>query len=129
MIAIDTNLVVRLLTNDDRRQAQRAAAVFASDDIFLPKTVLLETEWVLRYSYELDRAAILRGLLGVLGMPNVFAENSTGIAAALEAYKAGMDFADAMHVCSSGAASRFATFDTKLAKRAKNLTTVEILAV
>ena len=41
MLAVDTNVVVRLLTADEPRQAARARTAFASETIFLPKTVLL----------------------------------------------------------------------------------------
>jgi predicted nucleic-acid-binding protein len=44
MIAVDTNLLVRILTNDDPNQARRAVKILKSDDIFISKTVLLETE-------------------------------------------------------------------------------------
>ena len=50
MLAVDTNLVVRLLTNDEPAQAKRAAAAFAANEIYIAKSVLLETEWVLRFS-------------------------------------------------------------------------------
>ena len=83
MLAVDTNLVVRLLTNDDRGQARRAAAIFAANEVFVPKTVLLETEWVLRHAYSLERAAVVRGLLGVLGLRSVIAEDALDVAAAL----------------------------------------------
>jgi len=58
MIAVDTNLLVRLLTNDDPVEAKRALRVMESDDILIPKTVLLETEWVLRHGYVLAREII-----------------------------------------------------------------------
>ena len=49
MIAVDTNILVRYLTNDDAEQAQLAIDLLnGSEHIWLPKTVLLETEWVLR---------------------------------------------------------------------------------
>lgn len=60
VLAVDTNVVVRLLTNDDPAQARRAAAFFADHEIFIAVTVLLETEWVLRHAYDLERSAILR---------------------------------------------------------------------
>ena len=53
MIAIDTNVVVRFLTNDDLAQANRAEAVLRTENTFLPKTVLLETAWVLQAAYGL----------------------------------------------------------------------------
>jgi predicted nucleic-acid-binding protein len=65
MVAIDTNVLVRLLVNDHAAQAARAAAVFRSGPVFIPKSVLLETEWVLRYSYELEAGAICRSLQAV----------------------------------------------------------------
>ena len=45
MITIDTNVIVRFLTRDDEVQYQKAYQVFASSEqIFIPKTVILETE-------------------------------------------------------------------------------------
>ncbi|GMQ80030.1 MAG: hypothetical protein BMS9Abin03_499 [Thermodesulfobacteriota bacterium] len=49
------------LTKDDLSQAKRAAKIMESDDIFIPKTVLLETEWVLRHAYGVDKGAITKG--------------------------------------------------------------------
>ena len=118
MIAIDTNVVVRLLTNDDPAQAARAADLLARERVLVPKTVLLETEWVLRYSYELPSSAVLVAFRKLLGLPQVAAEDATAIARALELYEGGMDFADALHLASARDATAFATFDTRLAKRA-----------
>jgi hypothetical protein len=50
---------------------------------------------------------------------------------ALDAFDAGLDLADALHVCRSGRATGFATFDRRLVKRAEGLTLpqeVELLA-
>lgn len=127
MLAVDTNVVVRLLTNDDPAQARRAAAVFVDDDIFIPVTVLLETEWVLRYAYGLDRFAILRGLRGVLGLPQVRPQDPVRIAIALDWYEHGLDFGDALHLAASRHAERFVTFDLKFARRAKALAAPEVV--
>ena len=55
-IALDTNLLVRLLVNDDPAQAELAAAcIDASAGCFVPITVALELEWVLRGAYKLPR--------------------------------------------------------------------------
>ena len=62
MIAIDTNVVVRFLTNDDPAQANRAEKVVRTENIFLPKTVLLETAWVLQGAYGLVRADVAPAL-------------------------------------------------------------------
>lgn len=119
MIAIDANVIVRLVTNDDPGQVRRAAALIAGHEIFIPKTVLLESEWVLRYAYSLDRVAIARVIRGVLGLPGVSIEDPRAVATAIEWFEGGMDFADALHLASSNRADRFASFDAKLLARAR----------
>lgn len=114
MIAVDTNVVVRLLVRDDEDQATRAAALFEGNQIYVCKTVLLETEWVLRFSYELDGAAILSALRSLAGLPQVTVEDAPAVAESLDLLEAGMDFADALHMTSSGGAAQFATFDKRL---------------
>ncbi len=74
MLAVDTNLVVRLLASDDAAQTRRAAALFSSEQIFISKTVLLEAEWVLRFSYDLPPKVILQALRNIIGLPNVLME-------------------------------------------------------
>ncbi|MBS3916197.1 MAG: type II toxin-antitoxin system VapC family toxin [Sulfuritalea sp.] len=126
MISVDTNVLARLIVNDDAAQGKRAATLLRREEVFIAKTVLLELEWVLRGAYKIERATILKALLGVLGLPNVIAEDSARIAAALRDYEAGLDFADALHLSSSIEANRFVTFDEKLCKRAKPLKSVEV---
>lgn len=118
MIAIDTNILVRLLTRDDRDQAKRAAALFEREEIYLAKTVLLETEWVLRFCYRLSRPVILNALKSAVGLAQVSVEDSPSVAGALEMFATGMDFADALHLASGSAAAQFATFDQRLKKHA-----------
>ena len=127
MLAVDTNLVVRLLANDDTVQTRRAAALFASERIIISKTVLLESEWVLRFSYELPPKVILQALRNIVGLPNVMVEQQREIAEALDGFEQGLDFADALHLASSRRAGRFATFDKKLIKRAEKLTGIELV--
>ena len=118
MIAIDTSILVRLVTRDDDAQAKRAAALFEREQIYVGKTVLLETEWVLRFSYELSRPVILNALKNSVGLPQVTVEDSPAVAEALDLFETGMDFADALHLASSREAAHFATFDERLKKRA-----------
>ena len=118
MIAIDTNILVRLLTRDDKVQAKRAATLFKRNEIYICKTVLLETEWVLRFSYALDGPAILDALKKLVGLPQVTVEDSPAVAEALDLFERGMAFADALHLSSSREAAQFATFDERLKKRA-----------
>jgi predicted nucleic-acid-binding protein len=79
----------------------------------------LETEWVLRAVYGLEPAAILHGLMQVLGLPNTVAEHATEVAFALDCYRQGMDLADALYVASSADAERFYTFDRNFVKAGK----------
>jgi predicted nucleic-acid-binding protein len=118
MIAVDTNILVRLLTSDDPAQSEKAAALFTRESILIPKTVLLETEWVLRYSYKLPPPVILAAFRKVLGLPQVTIEDSSAVSGALTWYEGGMDFADALHLASVRKVDGFATFDARLKKRA-----------
>jgi predicted nucleic-acid-binding protein len=126
VVAVDTNVLVRLVVADSPAQTARAAAVFRSGQVFIAKSVLLEAEWVLRYSYELGAEAILRSLRAVLGLENVSVEDPGTIAAALRLLEQGLDFADALHICSSAHAERFVTLDAKLVKRARRASTLEV---
>lgn len=121
MIALDTNVVVRVLTADDPVQLDVARRVMQSGALFLSKTVLLETEWVLRYSYELGRTEIGDALLKLVRYRRMKVEDLPNVILALAWHAEGMDFADALHVSSSKAADRLATFDHELAVAAKAL--------
>ena len=121
MVAVDTNVVVRLLTNDHPGQAARAVAVFQAGPVFIAKSVLLEVEWVLRYSYDLDTEAILRALRAMLGLPNVSVEDPIVAASALKLCEQGLEFADALHVASGAHTERFVSFDGRLVKRAARI--------
>ena len=118
MIAVDTNVLVRLVTADDEGQTRRATALFEREEVFLCKTVLLETEWVLRFSYGLDGPAILRALRGVAGLPGVTVEDAPAVVLAFALMEDGVDFADALHLASARKAAGFATFARRLARHA-----------
>ena len=68
-------MVVRLLTGDDRDQATRARELFESETIWLPKTVMLEAEWVLRRLYGLGRERVAEALMALAALPNVRCED------------------------------------------------------
>jgi predicted nucleic-acid-binding protein len=120
-IAVDTNIVVRFLVNDDAAQAARARALIAANPVFIAVTVLLETEWVLRAAYGFASADIARFLRALLGLAEVRISDPEAIAQALSAYEAGLDFADALHLSLLGEAGSFATFDRRFAKKARSL--------
>ena len=121
MVAIDTNIAIRLLVNDDPAQTVKATALFTAEKIFIAKTVVLETEWVLRGVYNLDRGAINNALRKLLSLEQVIAEDETFLFDALDSHQQGMDFADAVHLASSRRAATFVTFDTKFKSTAKKL--------
>ena len=129
MVAVDTNVVVRLVTNDDAAQAAAAQALFRAGPVFVAKSVLLETAWVLRYSYRLSAAVIVNALRALLGLPNVGVEDPTAIVAALAMVERGLDFADALHLASSTSSDRFATFDLGLVKRSRDIPGIDVVAV
>lgn len=118
MIAVDTNVVVRFLTRDDPAQAVRARALLEAGSVFVSRTVVLETAWVLGSTHRYDRAAIVGGLRKLLGLPGVEVEDAAAVRRALAWCEEGLDIADALHLASSGDANRFATFDRTLRRRA-----------
>lgn len=121
MIAVDTNVVVRIVTNDDPAQARRAARLLEKQDFFLSNTVLLELVWVLESAYQLKRPNIIRALHALLGLPNLVSDKHTRLLQVLEHYRAGMDFADALHLAVLPEGQMFYTFDQRLEKKAKLL--------
>jgi predicted nucleic-acid-binding protein len=129
MIAIDTNLLVRILTNDYPIQARRAAKILQSDDVFIPKTVILETQWVFHYAYAINKADIISGFQKLLGLPNVYPENSETVTQAISWYEQGLDFADALHLASSRGSDKFATFDAAFERKARKVSSLQIIKV
>jgi predicted nucleic-acid-binding protein len=126
VIAVDTNVIVRLLTRDEEEQFQRAAVLISKHDIFIPETVILETEWVLRYAYKFEIPAICDALTKTLGLPNVKIERPSVIAQDITLTRQGLDFADALHLASCNECTRFFTFDATFVKRAKGLTNCKV---
>jgi predicted nucleic-acid-binding protein len=126
MLAIDTNVVVRYLTGDQPQQSRKAKALIDSEPIFVCKTVLLETEWVLRSVYEFAPIQIAKALTDFAGLPGVTLEDAATIAKALDWMAGGMDFADALHRANAQGSDAFATFDRRLARTARKLSDVAV---
>ncbi len=121
LISLDTNVLVRVVTRDDPDQLEAALAIMESAALWVSKTVLLELEWVLRYSYDLDRETISGALLKLIGLQGLTVEDRDAVVSAHAWHRQGMDFADALHLASSKDVRHFATFDVKLAKRRKQI--------
>ncbi len=119
MIAFDTNVLLRLLLNDDPNQARQAQdlvdrAVAASDRVLLPDIVLCELEWVLESVYAFPRARIAMTVRRLLDAEEFAFMNRAAVARALEHYTRGKaDFSDYLLGESAmlGGASTTYTFD------------------
>ena len=122
MIAIDTNILVRLLVSDNAAQSKASQKLFASEDIFIPDTVLLETEWVLRGVFDLPRAEVCTALRRICGLRNVTLAEGQLVAQVIDWHEAGFDFADAFHLALSQDQEAFKTFDGDFVKNAKKFT-------
>jgi predicted nucleic-acid-binding protein len=119
MIAVDTNIIVRLLTQDDGEQYQKAYQLFASNEVFVADSVILECEWVLRFGYQFDSEQINTALAKLFGLPNVHVTHPAFLAQTLAWYSQGLDFADAFHLAFSQHCRTFYSFDKKMIKAAK----------
>jgi predicted nucleic-acid-binding protein len=124
VVAVDTNVLVRLITKDHAEQVARASRLFQKERIWLAKTVLLETDWVLRSLYGFPARDVGDAIGKLAGLPNVDLEDLSAVAQALSWLVAGVDFADGIHLASRGEANSFATFDEKFAKRTAKLDVV-----
>jgi predicted nucleic-acid-binding protein len=121
MTGADTNVLVRFLTRDDEDQFQKALAFVKREPVFVPDTVWLETEWVLRYAYGFDRAAIAKAFRDLLGLSQIHVEEPNRLLLAIEWHAAGLDFADALHLAASQETDAFATFDHDFVRGAATL--------
>ena len=119
MTTVDTNILIRLLTGDDRRQETIARSLFAAGPVWIAKTVLLETDWVLRSLYGFEDDAIREAFTKLLGLENVHAEDTQAVAAALELTEHGVEFADALHLSSKPPGAVFISFDRSFVRRGK----------
>ena len=102
------------------------AKVIEKNSIFVPKTVLMETEWVLRHAYGINKKGILNGFWKMLGLPNVRVEDQQTVFQVISWYDSGLDFADSLHLASATKADKFITFGNALMKKARKLTSIEI---
>jgi predicted nucleic-acid-binding protein len=120
--AVDTNILARYYLHDDVVQGRLAAGVLSAGDIFVPKTVVLELEWVLRYVANQPEKKVIECLAHLIALPGVTVEDRDEIEAALAHSRNGIDFADALHFAASKSCSELLTFDDRgFARRARKL--------
>lgn len=118
MIAVDTNVIVRLIVGDDEAQVARALALAARETLFVSFTVLVETEWVLRSRYGYARSDIVAALLNFDLLVDMRLEDRVDVRWALERYALAGELADYLHIAAARAIGRFASFEKRLAGRA-----------
>lgn len=124
MIALDTNVLVRFLVEDDKAQSAKvvrlvARAIAADEALFLSDVVICETVWVLVAAYRVPRAEIGATLGRLLMAAHLRFEDPDRLSRALEAFLAGKgDFADYVirEEARAAGCDRVATFDRVLLK-------------
>jgi predicted nucleic-acid-binding protein len=125
MRALDTNVLARFFVDDadDAQAARQRPAAFAalSERSFVSVMVLPELEWVMHGFYGLPSRDISRLVRALASLEHITLEDRDAVLAAVDMFDQGLDFADALHLSRSSRASRFATFDQRLATRASGL--------
>jgi predicted nucleic-acid-binding protein len=124
MLGLDTNVLVRFLVRDHETQFERARQLIkrevgGQEKVLISLLVLLETEWVLRSRYSLQKTQIMGAISGLLDSAELELEDEPTIEEALYLWKdSAADFAD----CLIGAHHRrlgcraTATFDARAIK-------------
>ena len=120
IVSIDTNVLVRFLVEDTgaAEQCRAAKELFKRGPIFIPESVFLETEWVLRAVYDVPRSEIHAACTKLLGLSQVSVPDRSVLRQVLACYAAGFDFADAWHLIRSEG-HEMKTFDAAFIKKAR----------
>jgi predicted nucleic-acid-binding protein len=129
VIGLDTNVLARYFveeaTADAATEAQRQAArrlIESGQDLFLPKTVAMELEWVLRGYYGFAAEQVLQVFEQLLNHPCLSVEDRQDLEQALQRQRSGLDFADALHHASCRDCEAIASFDDRgFARRIRQL--------
>lgn len=124
MASLDTNILVRFLVNDDQRQTTQARnliRVVADRDetLFVPITVVLELEWVLRSLYEMKKPRIIEAFVALLETRELVFQFEPALERAIDHFRrVSADFADCIHLGLCGAQGELPlmTFDRKASR-------------
>jgi predicted nucleic-acid-binding protein len=119
MRAVDTNVLVRLVTRDDVAQV-RAAEAFVERGAWVSHLVLAETTWVLSAAYDLGHAAIATAIDMLLHHKSLTLQDGDVVAVALEHYtrKPSLGFSDCLvlEIARKAGHTPLGTFDKNLGK-------------
>jgi len=86
MRAVETNVLVRLITRDDAKQVS-AAEAFVANGAWVPHLALSEATWVLSSVYDRDPAAIVTAVEMLLNHQHLTLQDSDAVAAAVESFR------------------------------------------
>jgi predicted nucleic-acid-binding protein len=123
--ALDTNVLARFYCDDPhdpeaKRQRPIARRIIVeSPSLYVPLSVVLELEWVMRGFYEIDVDGVCGVLDHLMGMSHVTVERWEAVKDAVQLHRAGLDFADALHWASSKGCDAVISFDRRFAKAAQ----------
>ncbi len=114
MIGIDSNVLIRLLVNDQQEQAQAAADLLrdrGSESVRVANVVIAETVWVLGRHYRQEKAKIIEIIVLLLGREELVFEGRSALMTALNWYERGKaDFADYLIAASNAEAGASPTY-------------------
>ena len=117
-IVADTNVLVRALMGDDKKQSAAAEAALAkAESVMISATAFCELVWVLQQGYGVSRDEVLRAIVTLIDSENVVI-NRPSVEAGLSSFEAGGDFADGV-IAFDGyllGAEEFVSFDKKAVK-------------
>jgi predicted nucleic-acid-binding protein len=119
MKAVDTNILVRLVVDDDTEMARAAAGLLEAGPLFVATTVVAETYWLLRSRLGFDRQQAFGLIRDLASHDAIHFENTDAVVAALEALESGLEFGDALHVLATPNGATFVTFDQQSVARWK----------
>ena len=122
--ALDTNVLVRLIVQDDESQALIVSRLLEqhtrrSESLWVAVTVMLELEWVLRSRYDFSKADVIRALSSLLTTIELIFESEAALEQALASYEEGVaDFGAYLHLslAQKESALPFWTFDAKASR-------------
>ena len=119
MLAVDTNVLVRLLTRDDADQVS-AAEAFVSRGAWVSHLVLAETFWVLDSVYDLTRTQIATAIEMLLNHRELSLQDADVVTAALDHYRRrpAIEFSDCLvlEIARKAGHLPVATFDRNFAR-------------
>ncbi len=111
MIGIDTGILLRYPLKDDPVLSLRALEIIAANDCYVTRAALTEAVYTLESYYRSSRAGIGGALDALLGLRRVAVEDRSVTERAVDWYKGGMDFGDAMIAAASHGSTHVETFD------------------